>query len=77
MVKGLFILYEQASGYALFEVAEFDEVAQLNTEIQVRAVIDTPAHDVLCKAYASCVLSTPPALLFVRAFTNVFGVSLS
>eukprot|EP00947_MAST-08B_sp_MAST-8B-sp1_P004253 g4253.t1 len=34
MVKGLFVLYEQASGYALFEVSEFEEIAQLQADVQ-------------------------------------------
>ena len=71
MVKGLFVLYEQASGYGLFELSEFEELAQLHDDVQ-KSVMDQAKFTSICSMKAF-----QPFATAVEALENINDVSSS
>ena len=69
MVKGLFVLYEQASGYGLFELSEFEELAQLHDDVQ-KSVMDQGKFTSICSMKAF-----QPFKTAVEALENINDVS--
>ena len=55
--SALYVLHEAASGYALFDVVELDEVASLTPELQA-AIADADAFKRICKLKAFIAFSS-------------------
>ena len=71
--SALYVLHEAASGYALFDVVELDEVASLTPELQA-AIADADAFKRICKLKAFIAFnSAEQALENINAIAEATG----